>query len=142
MYPGDQHHRPAPSTPLQDYLASARTGVDRGYVVLPRALLDAMPPAWQQQMIELLSEYHRAHAHLPWPVYRVTPCRHELMTDLDEGQLAEVGAMVEIDADGDVVYRDRLGRPIAEPETKAVLVSCLDPLVERRSQPSRTRRSW
>lgn len=115
---------------LRDYLASVRTGVDRGYVVLPRALMDAMPADWQEDMIALLAEYHQAHAHLSWPVYRVTPCRHELITDLDEDQLAEVGALMEIDVDGEIVYRDRDGHPIDAPDTKAVLVSCPDPLTQ------------
>lgn len=119
-------------SPLRDHLDSARDGVDRGYVVLPRALLEAMPADWQDDMAALLAEFHQAHAHLPWPVYRVTPCRHELMTDLDEEQLAEVGALMEIDSDGEVVYRDHDGRPIDAPETRAVLVSCRDPFGDPR----------
>jgi len=119
---------PASSAPVRDYLAAPRPGTDAGYVVLPRSLAEAMPLPWQQQMAYLLSEFHQAFSHVTWPTYRVVPSRHEKLVDLDEEQLAEVGAMVEIDTDGDVVYRDRSGRIIEHPESKTVLVACLDPI--------------
>ncbi|WP_143342718.1 hypothetical protein, partial [Crossiella equi] len=119
---------PASSSPLADYLAGARHGVDAGYAVLPRSLAESMPLPWQQQMVHLLAEFHQAYGHLPWPVYRVVPSRYEYLTDLDEDQLAEVGALVEIDGDGELVYRERSGARIANPEDKKVLVSCLDPI--------------
>ncbi|GGM64512.1 hypothetical protein GCM10012275_38890 [Longimycelium tulufanense] len=119
---------PASSTPLRDYLGGARHGVDPGYVVLPRSLAESMPLPWQQQMAHLLAEFHQAYGHLPWPVYRVVPSRYERLVDLDEEQLAEVGCLVEIDSGGDLVYRDRSGQRIDDPESKQVLVSCLDPI--------------
>jgi hypothetical protein len=136
---------PASSTPLRDYLAAPRPGVEAGYVVMPRALLDAMPLPWQQHFAYLLGEFHNGYAHLRWPVYRVVPSRYEKLTDLDEDQLAEVGAMVEIDAGGDVVYRERDGRVIENPEGKTVLVSCLDPIVPAQSAQAAAEpptRSW
>ena len=119
---------PASSTPLRDYLANPRPGVDPGYVVLPRSLMENMPLPWQQHFTYLLAELHQAYAHLNWPVYRVVPSRYERLVDLDEDQLAEVGAMVEIDAAGEVVYRERNGRQIERADQKTVLVSCLDPI--------------
>ncbi|MGX7825074.1 hypothetical protein ACTG9Q_08265 [Actinokineospora sp. 24-640] len=120
---------PASSIPLRDFLDSARRpGVSPGYAVLPRSLGEAMPLPWQQQMAYLLYEFHQVYAHLEWPEYRVVPSRKERLVDLDEDQLAEVGCIVEIDADGELVYRERNGRRIDNPETYEVLVSCLDPI--------------
>jgi hypothetical protein len=79
-------------------------------------------------MTYLLSEFHQAFSHVTWPIYRVQPSRHEKLTDLDEEQLAEVGYLVEIDPDGEVVYRDRAGRLVERPGDTTVLVSCLDPI--------------
>ncbi|TCP48649.1 hypothetical protein EV191_110210 [Tamaricihabitans halophyticus] len=119
---------PASSTPLRDYLSVTTIGVSDGYAVLPRSLVESMPLPWQQQMAHLLAQFHQTHQHLSWPTYRVVPSRYERLVDLDEDQLAEVGCMVEIDTDGELVYRERGGRRIDEPENTMVLVSCLDPI--------------
>ena len=119
---------PASSAPLHDYFSAPRPGSDGSYVVLPRSLMEAMPLPWQQHMTYLLSEFHQAFSHVTWPAYRVVPSRYEKLVDLDEEQLAEVGALVEIDADGEVVYRDRAGRIIEHPDQTSVLVACLDPI--------------
>lgn len=119
---------PASSTPLRDYLAGTNHGVDQGYVVLPRSLAESMPLPWQKQLTHLLAEFHQAYGHLSWPIYRVVPSRHERLADLDEEQLAEVGCIMEIDSDGEVVYRERSGRLVDDPEGTEVLVSCLDPI--------------
>jgi hypothetical protein len=124
---------PASSTPLHDYFATPRPGADAGYAVLPLSLVEAMPLPWQQQLTYLLSEFHQAFAHVTWPIYRVQPSRRERLTDLDEEQLAEVGYLVEIDPDGEVVYRDRSGRVVEQPAETMVLVSCLDPIPPPRS---------
>jgi hypothetical protein len=124
---------PASATPLRDFLAGVRNGVDPGYVVVPRSLAESMPLLWQQQFVHLLAELQHAYGHLPWPVYRVVPSRAELLVDLDEEQLAEVGCIMEIDADGTVVYRERSGKVIPNPESTEVLVSCLDPIPTERS---------
>ena len=122
-------YNPDPRNPLRDYLESARKpGVSQGYVVLPRSLAEGMPLPWQQQMAHLMSEFHQVYAHLSWPEYRVVPSRRERLVDLDEDQLAEVGCFVEIDVDGDLVYRERNGKRIEDPENQTVLVSCLDPI--------------
>ena len=125
--------RPASSTPLADYLSANWPGVNEGYVVLPRSLAEAMSLPWQQQMAAMLSQFHQAHGGLNWPVYRVVPSRYENLVDLDEEQLAEAGYLVEIDADGDMVYRERSGRKVEDPENTTVLVSCLDPIPPRGS---------
>jgi hypothetical protein len=119
---------PASSAPLHEYFNTARPGADANYVVVPRSLMEAMPLPWQQHMTYLLSEFHQAFSHVTWPIYRVQPSRHEKLTDLDEEQLAEVGYLVEIGEDGEVVYRDRTGRLVGKPADTTVLVSCLDPI--------------
>ncbi len=124
---------PASAAPLREFLASVRNGVDPGYVVVPRALAESMPPQWQQQFAHVIAELQQAYGHLPWPVYRVVPSRPERLADLDEEQLAEVGCLVEIDGDGELRYRDRDGRVIDNPEQHEVLVSCVDPIPRART---------
>ena len=132
MYTSDPIPRhvgpPTSSTPLRDALVRGRPGVQDGYVVLPRSLIEEMPLAWQNAMVQILAEFHTAYAHLSWPEYRVVPSRRERLVNLDEDQLAEVGFLVEIDAAGEVVYRERGGKPIDNPETVEVLVSRPDPI--------------
>jgi hypothetical protein len=83
---------------------------------------------WQQQMAALLAQFHQQHSRLAWPIYRVVPSRYEKLVDLDEEQLAEAGYLVEIDTEGEMVYRERSGRKVEEPRSTTVLVSCLDPI--------------
>lgn len=127
---------PASSTPLRDYLGQPHPGVTEGYAVLPRSLVESMPLPWQQQLTHLLAEFHQAFGHLNWPIYRVQPSRYEKLVDLDEDQLAEVGCIVEIDADGELVYRERNGRLIPNAEQATVLVSCLDPIPATQTAPA------
>jgi hypothetical protein len=127
---------PASSTPLRDYFAQPHPGVTEGYAVLPRSLVESMPLPWQQQMTHLLAEFHQAFGHLNWPIYRVQPSRYEKLADLDEDQLAEVGCIVEIDANGELVYRERNGRRITNAEEATVLVSCLDPIPATQTAPA------
>ncbi|RCW40690.1 hypothetical protein DFQ14_11014 [Halopolyspora algeriensis] len=124
---------PASSTPLGDYLtgvehSEGRYGVDSGYVVLPRSLVESLPLPWQQHMRRLLTEFHEAFGYLSWPVYRVVPSRYERLVDLDDDQLAEVGCTVEVADSGELEYRQRDGSRISDPETRRVLVSCSDPI--------------
>ncbi|MDV6013817.1 hypothetical protein [Haloechinothrix sp. LS1_15] len=122
---------PASSTPLADYLQQGGPGVTDGYVVLPRSLVEQMPIPWQQQITNLLAQFHNEHRRLSWPEYRVLPSRRERLTDLDEEQLAEAGYLVELDAEGELVYRERNGRVVADPEATTVPVTCLDPIARR-----------
>jgi hypothetical protein len=119
---------PASATPLRDHLATTQLGVNEGYVVVPRSLAEAMPLPWQQQMAFLIGELHQTYGTMPWPLYRVVPSRTERLVDLDEGQLAEAGYLLEIDADGELVYRDRDGAEVPDPQDREVMVSCLDPI--------------
>lgn len=132
MYTSDPIPRPAgppaSATPLRDHLASTRLGVNEGYVVLPRSLAESMPLPWQQQMAYLIGELHQTYGDLPWPHYQVVPCRTERLVDLDEGQLAAAGYVLEIDASGELVYRDRYDAVVPDPQSREVLVSCLDPI--------------
>lgn len=130
---------PTSSTPLGDYLDQAKHGVNDGYAVLPRSLVEAMPLPWQQHMRHLLAEFHQAFGHVQWPVYRVVPSRYERLVDLDDDQLAEVGCTVEVGDTGELEYRMRDGRRIEDPEAQEALVSCLDPIPGRQAgwnQPS------
>ena len=135
MYASDPISRPADrpvsASPLRDHLELATLGVDDGYVVLPRLLAEEMPLPWQQQMAYLIDELHKTHGQLPWPVYRVVPSRVERLVDLDEAQLAEAGYLLEIDSNGELVYRDRNDAVVPNPQTTEVLVSCLDPMRDR-----------
>ncbi|WP_410661455.1 hypothetical protein [Amycolatopsis sp. lyj-112] len=126
--PARQAARPASSTPLADQLNQGWPGVDPGYVVLPRSLAEGMSLPWQQQMAALLAQFHHENARLAWPIYRVVPSRYEKLIDLDEEQLAEAGYLVEMDTEGEMVYRERSGRKIDDPANTTVLVSCLDPI--------------
>ncbi|ANN22252.1 hypothetical protein SD37_35280 [Amycolatopsis orientalis] len=126
--PARQAARPASSTPLADHLNRGWPGVDPGYVVLPRSLAEGMSLPWQQQMAALLAQFHHENAQLAWPIYRVVPSRYEKLVDLDEEQLAEAGYLVEMDTEGEMIYRERSGRKIEDPANTTVLVSCLDPI--------------
>jgi hypothetical protein len=128
--------RPASSTPLADQLNRGWPGVDPGYVVLPRSIAESMSLPWQQQMAALLAQFHQQHSRLAWPIYRVVPSRYEKLVDLDEEQLAEAGYLVEIDTEGEMVYRERSGRKIEEPRNTTVLVSCLDPIPRPAGSPA------
>jgi hypothetical protein len=127
---------------LQDYLAAPHPGVDSGYVVLPRGLAESMPLPWQQQFAHLLAEFHQAYGHLNWPLYRVIPSRTERLVDLDEEQLAEAGYFVEIDTDGELVYRERSGRRVSDAENASVLVSVLDPIIRQAPAPPMAPQHW
>ncbi len=131
-----QAARPASSTPLADQLNQGWPGVDPGYVVLPRSLAEGMSLPWQQQMAALLAQFHHENAHLAWPVYRVVPSRYEKLVDLDEEQLAEAGYLVEMDTEGEMIYRERSGRKIEDPVNTTVLVSCLDPIPKPARRPA------
>ncbi len=119
---------PASSTPLRDFLKQGGPAIQDAYLVLPRMLAESMPLPWQNALVQILAEFQQAHGQLSWPEYRVVPSRRERLVDLDEEQLAEVGCIMEIDADGTVVYRERSGKVIPNPESTEVLVSCLDPI--------------
>jgi hypothetical protein len=122
MYPDQMR------SPLPDYLRVPHPGTTENYVVLPKSLVETMPLPWQNALHQVLAEFHQAFAHLEWPEYRVVPSRKEKLVNLDEEQLAEVGYLVEIDVDGELVYRERSGRRIDNPEETEVLVSVLDPI--------------
>jgi hypothetical protein len=91
---------------------------------------------WQQQMAALLAQFHQEHGRLAWPIYRVVPSRYEKLVDLDEEQLAEAGYLVEIDIEGEMVYRERSGRKVDDPQGTTVLVSCLDPIPRPAGRPA------
>lgn len=134
--PASARSAPASGTPLADHLDRGWPGVDGQYVVLPRTLAESMPLPWQHQLVHLFAQFHDAHAGLAWPAYRVSPARSERLVNLDEEQLAEAGYLVEMDTEGEMIYRERSGRKVDDPENTSVLVSCLDPIV--RQEPPRS----
>jgi hypothetical protein len=118
--------RPRSTTPLADYLDRPVPGAGPDYLVVPRALAQAMPLRWQQVFAGLLTDLHDAYGHLDWPDYRVVPSRWEVLGDLDEQQLAAAGVVADLGPDGELEYRDGTGEPIA-PDHR-VLAPVEDPL--------------
>jgi hypothetical protein len=119
---------PASTTPVQDYLDRAVPGASADYLVIPRALAQSMPLRWQQVFVGLLTDLHDAYGHLTWPEYRVVPSRWEIVSDLDEGQLAIAGIHADLGPDGGLEYRDIDERLITDPRRHRVLAPVEDPL--------------
>ncbi|HEV7471226.1 MAG: hypothetical protein QOJ30_6043 [Pseudonocardiales bacterium] len=119
---------PASTTPLADYLDRPAPGAGPDYLVVPRSLAESMPLRWQQVFAGMLADLHDAYGHLRWPDYRVVPSRWELLTDLDEEQLAAAGYIADLDAAGELEYRDASGTPVPDPRQHRVLAPVEDPL--------------
>jgi hypothetical protein len=131
------------TTPVQDYLARPAPGATDDHLVVPRSLAQSMPLRWQQVFVGLLADLHDTYAELPWPDYRVVASRWERLVDLDEEQLQAAGYVTELDAEGNLEYRDAADRPVDDPEHHQVLAPVDDPLprasdgrVEPRPAPS------
>src|SRR3954468_15722144 len=106
---------PASTTPVQDYLDRPARGATADHLVVPRSLAQSMPLRWQQVFVGLLADLHDAYAELPWPDYKVVPSRWERLVDLDEEQLQAAGYVTELDAEGDLEYRDAADQPGPHP---------------------------
>lgn len=122
---------PDDSPPLRQLLNHQHPSVSPEHIVLPRTLIDTMPPPWQQQLGHLLEELHRATQNASWPAaaYRVTPLRRTQLTELDESDLRRIGIQAEYDDDGELVYRHtRTNQQITSPGRRAVLVPTRDHL--------------
>jgi hypothetical protein len=117
---------PASTTPVRDYLDGSAPGATEDHLVVPRSLAQSMPLRWQQTFVGLLADLHDAYGHLPWPDYKVTPSRWELLADLDEDQLAAAGFVADLGPDGELEYLDAAGRPVAG--SHRVLAPVDDPL--------------
>jgi hypothetical protein len=124
----DEPHAPASTTPLRDYLDRPARGATQDYLVVPRALAQSMPLRWQQVFTGLLADLHDAYGHLQWPEYRVVPSRWEVLTDLDEEQLAAAGFLADLGPDGELEYRDSADQVVTDPERHQVLAAVEDPL--------------
>lgn len=125
--------RPGPrtTTPVRDYLDRGAPGATTDYLVLPRSLLQSMPLRWQQTFVGMLADLHDAYAEVGWPEYRVTAARRQALQDLDDEQLAAVGVVGDLDADGRLVFRPAGagGDPDSEiPGTRTVLAPVPDPV--------------
>lgn len=119
---------PASTTPVADYLDRPAPGATPDHLVVPRSLAQSMPLRWQQVFVGLLADLHDAYSDLPWPDYQVVPSRWELLTDLDEEQLASVGYAADLGLDGELEYRDTRNTPVDAPESHRVLAPVDDPL--------------
>ena len=119
---------PASTTPLQDYLDKLVPGAAPDHLVVPRSLAQSMPLRWQQVFVGLLADLHDAYGHLSWPEYKVVASRWELITDLDEDQLAAVGYHADLGPDGELEYRDTTENVVDDPRHHCVLAPVDDPL--------------
>jgi hypothetical protein len=119
---------PVSTTPVADYLDRPAPGATTDHLVVPRSLAQSMPLRWQQVFVGLLADLHDAYGELPWPEYRVVPSRYELLTDLDEGQLAAAGYHADLGPDGGLEYLDADDVPVADPDRTRVLAPVDDPL--------------
>jgi hypothetical protein len=119
---------PASTTPVQDYADLPCPGAAADHLVIPRSLAQSMPLRWQQRFIGLLADLHDAYAHLDWPLYQVVATREEVLSDLDEDQLAAAGYVADLDADGALVYLDADEQPVHDPDTRLVLAPVDDPI--------------
>jgi hypothetical protein len=119
---------PASTTPVQDYLDRPSPGATPDHLVVPRSLAQSMPLRWQQVFVGLLADLHDAYGHLPWPDYKVVPCRREPLVDLDEEQLAAAGYHTDLGPEGELEYRDEEENVVADPERYRVLAPVDDPL--------------
>jgi len=131
---------PASPRPVHDYLTSARrpgVSADGGYVVLPRGVIEQLPPPLQQQLTHVLHQVHQITALAPWPIYRVQSCRWARLNELDETGLQEAGIIAELDLDGALVHRNlNTGVTLSDPDLEQqVLVTQNDPLMPVRQQP-------
>ncbi|MFD7734312.1 hypothetical protein ACFV6F_28535 [Kitasatospora phosalacinea] len=62
------------------------------YLVVPRTLMQSMPPAWQQRMVACLRELDAAFDHLPRAeAYDVVPGTVHQVCDLTDDQLTAAG---------------------------------------------------
>lgn len=119
------------STPVAHYFAQYRgPGVspDSAFLVLPRMLLEQLPPAVQHQLTQAMQQAHQYMAAADWPEYRVVPSRWEPITGLDDQQLREAGLVAELDPTGTLVYRELAsGRQLTPEQTTAnVLIPTSD----------------
>ncbi len=102
--------------------------------------MERLPLRLQQQIVQVLAEVHRGAAGYPWPQgYRVTAVQWRPIGELVEGELREIGVDASLDADGDLVHRDRNGRRLTADElAKTVPVSSPDPLYTAGGSPNST----
>lgn len=124
--PGEENA--ASTTPVRDYADTTYPGATPDYLVIPRSLAQSMPLGWQKHLVGLLDDLHDAYRNLEWPQYQVMAAREELLTDLDEEQLAATGFIADIDTEGELVYRDLSEQPVPDAHTVRVLAPIIDPI--------------
>jgi hypothetical protein len=125
-------HDPS-ATPVAVYLDSGRPGIsaDRRYLVLPRIVLEQLPQALQNELVQVVTRIHEMSRALPWPqAYRVEAIRCRPLRGLDETGLRELGVTAELDWNGDLIYRDNVtGRQLTIAELdRTIPFSCPDRL--------------
>ena len=97
-------------------------------LVLPGAIIDAMPPSWRARCAALVHEARCAYPQAPWPAYLVTAMTRQPLGMLSPDKLAEVGADLEVDDQARCHLVDRRTGTELAPDTE-VWVSCPDPLL-------------
>ncbi len=133
--PAPTYHQPppAPVHPLLDYRANRprppSVSADGHYLVLPFGVTTTMPVVWQYQILNLLQQLHRTYPQAPWPVYRVTPTRPKVYSDLTAAEEAEAGVSRDITDDGQLVFNYLHGGQVEDPDHQTVLITCPDLLV-------------
>ena len=116
-------------SPIAAALAQDQRGVsaDGGYVVLPAAVLEALPAPVKQQVAAALAEIHRA-APAGWPAYQVTASRRAPVAECTEHQLRDAGIVTVLDDTGQLEYQWARNGERVDPQHQ-VLVACPDPLL-------------
>ncbi|SFE70378.1 hypothetical protein SAMN04487819_1342 [Actinopolyspora alba] len=117
---------------LAEYFRSGqRPGDAGGYLVLPMPLIQAMPPPWQQAMIQLLEQYGQNYGATMPERYHVQATESRPVSACDEAQLAAVGITADFDEQGDeLVYTDPDGQTITNPDQRRIYVAVADPATQ------------
>lgn len=74
------------------------------YQVLHRTLMQSMPVAWQERMVDCLEELREAYAHIEHPQYKVEAAREATYNELDPDDMARLGVQRSEEAGGDVYF--------------------------------------
>lgn len=82
------------------------------YAVLPRTLLQSMPPHWQRHFVACMRELDDAFAHIERaPGYEVKPCNWQAPEDIDDETLRRLGFECQ-DNGTSTTYYDRDGNKV------------------------------
>lgn len=105
------------------------------FLVLHRAMMEAMPPAWQRQMVDLLEQLDDAFADVEKPsAFKVQAAEDRYVNELSADEMKVAGVTEDFDEDGEgSTYHDANGRELDGGEH--VLVPARDPVPHYRDRP-------